>query len=93
MNHDEIVTSTERLTRKLITKDRQGTRHALSTVGEAAQFIHANFSGQRSADLDWKLAATSLEMAARTEGDFVLCAHATKAVAELLKTERLLDET
>jgi hypothetical protein len=92
MSHDKVVASTGGLTRKLIAKDRTGNRHVLSTVGEAAQFINANFSAPRSGDVDWKLAATSLEKAVYTD-DFVLYAHATKAVAELLRTEHLLDET
>lgn len=56
----------------------------LSTVGEAAQFIDANFSAPRSGDVDWKLAAISLEKAVSTD-DFVLYAHATKAVGALLR--------
>jgi hypothetical protein len=92
MSHDQVVASTGGLTRKLIAKDRKGNRRVLSTVGEAAQFINANFSATRSGDVDWKLAATSLEKAVYTD-DFVLSAHATKAVAELLRTEHLLDET
>ena len=92
MSHDQVVASTGGLTRKLIAKDRKGNQHVLSTVGEAAQFFNANFSAPRSGDVDWKLAATSLEKAVHTD-DFVLYAHATKAVAALLRTEHLLDET
>jgi hypothetical protein len=92
MSNDQIVPSAGGLTRKLIVKDRQGNRHVLATVGEATQFINSNFSAPRSGDVDWKLATTSLERAVCTD-DFVLYAHATKAVAALLRTEHLLDET
>ena len=67
MSHDQVIVSTGGLTRKLIAKDRNGNRHVLSTVGQAAQFINANFSAKRSGDVDWKLAATSLEKAVRTD--------------------------
>jgi hypothetical protein len=60
----------------------------LSTVGEAAHFIRANFSLQRSQDVDWLHTAKSLQVAAETNDE----ANRTHAIIGLLMTERLLDE-
>jgi hypothetical protein len=70
---------------------RGTSRNVLSTVGEAAHFIRANFSLQRSRDVDWLHTAKSLQVAAETN-DEANRTHATRAIIGLLMTERLLDE-
>ena len=70
-------------------KDREGHEETLETVGEAAGFLLVNFSHAKSADVDWKLAASALERAAETNSGYHVV-HATNAVIALLEAEKLI---
>ena len=77
MEHEEVVASTVQLAYPINVKDREGNDETLATVGDAASFLLVNFNRPRSADIDWKLAASALERAAN-------------AVIALLETEKLI---
>jgi hypothetical protein len=89
MDQEEVVASAVRLAHPINVKDRDGNEETLETVGEAASFLLLNFSHARSADVDWKLAASALERAAETETGYHVV-HATNAVIALLETEKLI---
>jgi hypothetical protein len=86
-----IVISTVELTRVLTAKDPHGELHVLRTVGDAARFMHANFSWRRKGDVAWRHAAMCLEEAAIAD-DAEHAATATIAVEVLLNEDGLLIE-
>lgn len=89
MRHEEIIVSLVELVAPLNVKDIKNNKKILVNVGEAARFIRANFSRQRSDSVDWEHAAKSLEVAAETN-DVARRQHATEAVIALLRTEGML---
>lgn len=89
MTHNEIIASAVTLATPLIVKDVKNNKKTLTTVGEAARFIHTNFSRQRSDCVDWEHAAKALEVAAETN-DAEGRQHATEAVIALLRAEGIL---
>lgn len=90
MTHDEIIASRVPLTTAIECHDLKPTPRVLKTVGDAAEFLHTQFTAVRSRDLDWKLAASTLQHAAET-ADEAAIGTATGAVILLLKNERLYD--
>jgi len=78
-----------RLSRPIRARDLCGSLQRLTNVGEAAHFILSNFSVERARDVDWKYAAAALETAT---GNAALNHIATRAVMNLLDTDRLLDD-
>jgi hypothetical protein len=89
VNHDEIIARVVALAMPLTVKDAKNNKRTLTTVGEAARFIHANFSRQRSDQVDWEHAANALEVAAETN-DAERRQHATEVVVALLRAEGML---
>ena len=89
MTHEEIIASPVELATPLIVKDIRNNKNTLLTVGEAARFIRANFSRQRSDHTDWEHAASALEVAAETN-DAERRQHASEAMVALLRAEGLL---
>ena len=89
MEHEKIIASLVELTVPLNVKDIKNTNRKLVTVGEAARFIRANFSRQRSDSVDWEHAAKSLEVAAETN-DAETRQHASDAVVALLRADGML---
>jgi hypothetical protein len=89
MTHNEIIASSVTLAAPLIAKDIKNNKKTLATVGEAARFIHTNFTRQRSDHIDWEHAAKTLEVAAETD-DAERRQHATDAVIALLRAEGML---
>jgi hypothetical protein len=89
MTHEEIIASPVELAAPLNVKDIRNNKKTLNTIGEAARFIRANFSRQRSDYVDWELAAKTLEVAAETN-DAECRQHATEAIVALLRAERML---
>ncbi|MPZ36844.1 MAG: hypothetical protein GEU95_02075 [Rhizobiales bacterium] len=86
-----IVISTVELSRVLSAKDLQAKPHTLRTVGEAARFMHANFSWRRKEDVAWRHAAMCLQEAA-ISGDEEHAMTATIALEVLLNEDGLLIE-
>jgi hypothetical protein len=74
---------------EIVANDRDGMRVELQTIGQAARFLRDEFIGERAADVDWRLAAASLEAASR---NLTLVKHATEAVHNLLETEGMLSD-
>ena len=89
MKHEEIIASLVELAAPLNVKDIKNNEKILVNVGEAARFIRANFSRQRSDSVDWEHAAKTLEVAAETN-DAERRQHATEAVVALLRAEGML---
>ena len=89
MEHAGIIASNVTLATPLTVKDTKNNKKTLTTVGDAARFIHTNFSRQRSDCVDWEHAAKTLEVAAETN-DAGRRQHATEAVVALLRTEGML---
>ena len=89
MVHNEIIASPVTLAAPLTAKDIKNNKKTLATVGEAALFIHTNFTRQRSDCVDWEHAADALEAAAETN-DEERRQHATDAVIALLRAEGML---
>jgi hypothetical protein len=89
MKHEDIIASVVTLAAPLSVKDIKNSRKTLTTVGEAARFIRANFSRQRSDYVDWEHAANALELAAETN-DSAQRQHATDAVSALLQADGML---
>ena len=89
MTHNEIVASPVKLAAPLVVKDIKNNKKTLATVGEAARFMHTNFTRQRSDHVDWEHAAKALEVAAETD-DAERRQHATDAVIALLRAEGML---
>ena len=89
MNHNEIVASPVMLSTPLVAIDIKKSRKTLATIGQAALFIHTNFTRQRSDHVDWEHAASALELAAETN-DNERRQHATDAVTALLRAEGML---
>ena len=85
----EALHCSTRLSRPIRARDLSGSLQRLTNVGEAARFILSNFSVERARDVDWKYAAAALETAT---GNAALKHIATKAVRNLLDTDRLLDD-
>jgi hypothetical protein len=85
----EALHCSTRLSRPIRARDLSGSLQRLTNVGEAARFIVSNFSVKRARDVDWKYAAAALETAT---GNAALKHIATKAVRNLLDTDRLLDD-
>ena len=89
MDHADIIASDVMLATPLTVKDAKNNKKTLTTVGEAARFIRANFSRQRSDYVDWEHAAKTLEAAAETNDDDRR-RHATEAIMSLLRAEGIL---
>jgi hypothetical protein len=89
MEHEKIIASSVELAAPLNVKDIRNNKKILVNVGEAARFIRANFSRQRSDSADWEHAAKALEVAAETN-DAERRQHATEAVVALLRAEGML---
>ncbi len=89
MTHEEIIASPVKLAAPLDVKDNKNSKKTLATVGEAARFIRANFSRQRSDYVDWEYAARTLEVAAETD-NADRRQQATDAVIALLRAEGML---
>jgi hypothetical protein len=85
----EALHCSTRLSRPIRARDLSGSLQRLTNVGEAARFIVSNFSVERARDVDWKYAAAALETAT---GNAALKHIATKAVRNLLDSDRLLDD-
>ena len=84
---DALMHDTTALAFEIVANDRDGMRVELQTIGQAARFLRDEFIGERAADVDWRLAAASLEAASR---NLTLVKHATEAVHNLLETEGIL---
>ena len=89
MNHNEIIASPVMLAAPLKVIDIKKSKKTLTTIGQAALFIHTNFTRQRSDQVDWEQAASALELAAETN-DQERRQHATDAVIALLRAEGML---
>jgi hypothetical protein len=85
------VISTVALSRVLTAKDLQAGIHELRTVGDAARFMHTNFSWRRKETVAWHHAAMCLEEAA-INCDAEHAATATIALEVLLSEDGLLIE-
>jgi uncharacterized protein with HEPN domain len=81
-----VLNSTTSLAFEIVANDQDGM-HVLQTIGEAAQFISIEFTGQRAEAIHWKHAAALLEAASRNSA---LVKYATESVYNLLETEGLL---
>ena len=92
MTHNEIIASPVKLVAPVKVIDIKKSQKTLTTVGQAALFIHTNFTRQRSDYVDWEHAASALEIAAETD-DAERRQHATEAVIALLRTEGMLVDT
>ena len=89
MTHGEIIASPVTLAAPLTVKDIKNNKKTLATIGEAALFIHTNFTRKRADEADWEHAASTLELAAETNDD-ERRQHATDAVIALLRAEGML---
>ena len=83
------MASAVRLAEAIKAQDREGKEDTLLTVGDAAHFLLVNFTLEQTGDVDWTVAASALERAAESDTGYNML-HATNAVLELLKTEKLI---
>jgi hypothetical protein len=86
---DVVLQDTTPLAFEIVANNRDGMRVELQTIGEAAEFLCAEFSSERASDVNWIHAVTSLQAAS---GNSALVRHATEAVQKLLKTEGMLTD-
>jgi hypothetical protein len=90
MTSEEIARSRVRLTAELAVRDLQDRKRRLITVGEAMAFIMENFSEGRQREQKWRIAATALASAARSDSP-IYREIATSAVRGLLESEGMLE--
>jgi hypothetical protein len=78
MKQEDVIASVVSLAHPIKVLDRQGNEETLETVGDATNFLLVNFSRARSADVDWKFAASALERAADTDTAYHVCTQRTR---------------
>jgi len=83
------VTNQVLLTAPLTVRNLKKDPVILSNVGDAVQFLHANFPLDRRTETKWQHTAQALQIAAATN-DASEREYATKAVIALLHAEGLL---